>query len=680
MQRRVIFAPVLSFLVLLIALTACGAGEPVPVTRLPAETVPAFAPVEPEQPRPVATAAAPAPSGWLQMGGSQPLHGSPPYTAQFLATLYGTPAAGCSHLVWRFGDGQEARQPCGTAAAEAATWQVNHRYEEPGTYHARARLELTDGTRIDSEKAQTVIVATPQGATLRETVVRWIGCIVLLTVVGAALIALAFLRGRRRKLGAGLLGLFLISFVPPFSYVPDPLGIVLTALGGYRYDPRLPLANRFVMRGDPTETLRPYLDGLIGETGLDPLDPVSPLARYAFVKVVQRQHHTDVHVLLTYEDGTERVYPVPLRQPQDVIGFYACCWRYDGLGRLRTEHRALDPVPFAGGEAVRLGTPQRLPLPGIDEQNTQSWFGAASNPSNPRMVWSPQGDAFLTPAQDGVATELWLLVPERDSATRVADNVWEYGWLPDGSAVLYSTVGGAGGPERQVYRVGRDGKEAELLLALPAGESAFLGISEAGLWTAQDGALWLLPFEGGGEGAAQRLAALPEQPARPSAARPVQVSPAPDGRRVAYTCGAAVCLIDADGSNHVLAAADARPVSLAWRPDGQELAAVYWDYAGRESLPATLRLIDRDGTISGEVAVAPDGPVGVPQWLPDGNALLLQSYPQDGRRILFVDRASLQVTDLSQPRWDAFFTLHPDGEWVLLSNGRGGFWLSALHR
>jgi hypothetical protein len=35
---------------------------------------------------------------------------------------------------------------------------------------------------------------------------------------------------------------------------------------------------------------------------------------------------------------------------------------------------------------------------------------------------------------------------------------------------------------------------------------------------------------------------------------------------------------------------------------------------------------------------------------------------------------SRQARDLSQPHWDAWFALMPDGKSILLSNGRGGLW------
>lgn len=65
-------------------------------------------------------------------------------------------------------------------------------------------------------------------------------------------------------------------------------------------------------------------------------------------------------------------------------------------------------------------------------------------------------------------------------------------------------------------------------------------------------------------------------------------------------------------------------------------------------------------------------------WLPDGERLLLQTYPSGGRRLILVDGVAETAVDLSRPRWDALFTLHPDGETLLLSNGRGSFGRSQL--
>jgi hypothetical protein len=87
--------------------------------------------------------------------------------------------------------------------------------------------------------------------------------------------------------------------------------------GGYHYDPRLPLVNRYLIGGDPTAALRPALDMLIGQTGSEPLAEKAPLARYEFVSVrLHRFHSRDatVHVRFTYDDGSHRTYPLTLSQ------------------------------------------------------------------------------------------------------------------------------------------------------------------------------------------------------------------------------------------------------------------------------------------------------------------------------------------------------------------------------
>lgn len=666
-------------LTLVVTLVGCNQGVPVPVTR-------ASEPVEPEQPAPAPTAIGPAGStGRFEIyTGDRALSGEPPFTAALIAGVsydLAQEIAACRAVEWTFGDGAEEIHDCPTLSSSRFYWTTEHGYERPGTYHARVQMVLAGGRAIESEKTQTVVVAERQRPTLRAVFVRWLAWAGLLTTIGLTAIWLAFQRGRRRLLGASLLFLFLITFVPPFSYAPDPLGVILAVTGGYRYDPRLPLANRFLVAGDPTATLRPFLDGLVGQTGLDPLDPAAPLARYEFVKVVRRQYQTDVHVRFAYSDGAERTYSVPLSHPSSLFGFYAHDWRYDGLGRLRTEHRALPPVPLGGTDTITPGTPQRLRLAAIDAENGQDWLGASKNPLNRRLLWSPEGDAFLAPARAGAVTTLWLLSPEDGSARRIADSVWSYGWLPDGSTILYSTVEqsryiGPDGPARDVYAVSRDGQAQQRLMSLPVGQSWLPGLTEEGLWYTKDGALWFLPLVGGepvSVGQARRLAPLPGLSGRPPR-RPVQVRPAPDGERIAYSCGLALCLMDADGNNHVIAVSDERFVSLAWRGDGQQLAAAFWDYEG----PAALRLIGRDGAIVAEWPIAPDGPVDPPQWTPGGERLFLQTFPRNGRRMLAVETGRGRVIDLSRPRWDAFFALHPDGKQLLLNNGRGGFWLSQV--
>lgn len=673
------------FSLLSLLLAACqNGGEAVAVTRgLPEANAAAV--------EAVATEAAPRGGGptfgfRLWTGDGRPIHGAPPFDARLSADFYdwsrGLPAP-CAQLQWQFGDGQQESAPCASGDGAAHDWQTVHRYDAPGIYHASATMLLENGATIDSEKSQTVLVAAPQSPSLGATAVRWLGWLLLLTATGLALIVIAFQRGRRRLLSGLLLALLLITFVPPFSYVPDPLGVVLTVAGAYEDDLRLPFANRFLVAGDPTRPLRPTLDALIGQTGLDPLDPNFALSRYDFLKIRKEAYHTAVVTRFTYANGEQRSYAIPLRQPSEAFRFYDRDWRYDGLGRLRSAHEALPPVPAAGG--APFGLLQRVAGPPAEGGLAQEWFGAAANPLAPRLLWSPGGDAFLTMVAGNGNSTLWLSDLQSGATSQLAGNVWSYAWRPDGEGVVYSTVendltASASGFIMQIKQVRREGgrgmEPAQQLLALPLGQNAFPGVNEQGLWFVRDGALWLLPWDAAG-GEAQQLTPLPglqDQPRR----EPVKVYPSPDGQRVAYSCAAGLCLIDAGGGNHAVAAADARFVSLAWRGDGEQLAAAFWQYPGASPSVAELRLFARDGQRLAEVVVAAEGIVDAPQWLPDGETLLLQSYPQDGRRIIRAHPASGAVADLSQPRWDAFFALHPDGERLLLSNGRGGVWLTSL--
>jgi Tol biopolymer transport system component len=111
---------------------------------------------------------------------------------------------------------------------------------------------------------------------------------------------------------------------------------------------------------------------------------------------------------------------------------------------------------------------------------------------------------------------------------------------------------------------------------------------------------------------------------------------------------------------------------LAWSPDGTRLAVIVRDPNGLR--PVDLVIVKSNGAVDLEVEVAPRDVTDTPQWTPDGQAIFVQTYPQDGRRILAVDVGSGEVIDLSREHWDTYFSLAPDGKSLLLNNGRGGFW------
>ena len=168
----------------------------------------------------------------------------------------------------------------------------------------------------------------------------------------------------------------------------------------------------------------------------------------------------------------------------------------------------------------------------------------------------------------------------------------------------------------------------------------------------------------------QQAATLHEL-SRRGASTPVR--PTSDGTRIAYACQAGLCLQDRDGG--AWTAVDVPALDLTWSPDGDRLAAVRWDPG---DTPATLTVVRRSGEVEGTWTIAPNGPVAAPQWTPDGRWLLVQTFPFNGRHIVAVDTVTGQVLDLTPPHWDAWFALAPDGTHLLLSNGRGGFWVSEL--
>jgi hypothetical protein len=180
---------------------------------------------------------------------------------------------------------------------------------------------------------------------------------------------------------------------------------------------------------------------------------------------------------------------------------------------------------------------------------------------------------------------------------------------------------------------------------------------------------------------------------RPVAA--LAVAPAKD--RIAYRCFVDLCLTDPTGQNVTRLALDyaipsGRDLSswryasfgLAWSADGQRLAVtVVGCCKGSDHQPyATpkLLIVDRGGQLLQEYALGPDGSLAEPQWTSDGRFVFVNTFPRGGRRIVAIDTAAGTVADLSRPSWDAFFGVAPDGETMLLWNGRGGIWSMPLLR
>jgi Tol biopolymer transport system component len=517
----------------------------------------------------------------------------------------------------------------------------------------------------------------------------WLGASLL--VIGL-LIALS---GRRRwpaVVGSFLAAGLLVCFVSPLSALPNLAGIYWRLAGGYGYDPNLPFKNDFLIAGRPEKTLRPYLDKLIGEVGLSPLDPVQPLRGYEILRVGLHPHHNRIVLVTTrfiYADGSSRIYPVPLMDPaQDLRGFWLSGWRSDGLERLRSQHLALPGQPFARPDApVRVGAARRIdrlsPAANrLDEINPSHWLWGSVRVQH--LVWAPDGQSFLTAMEIAPGRRQLWVVPLDGSAPKLvaSGDIREYGWSPDGGNIvftLFDPAAAAIAPDKpyaiQAVPSGHVGQPPiPLVTRLSSAQQP--GLSADGVWFFADGNLWRAAYSGG----QPHLVASGLGATEPSG----EPRPAPGGGQVTFACSVDLCLMplssaQANGTpTSIQRAAGLEPAEISWSFDGSLLAVV--DRSSNPGVPVKLAVVGRDGQVIFSSEIAPSDVTEAPQWTPDGKTVLIQTYPYQGRRIIAVDLASRQATDLSQEHWDAYFALSPDGTQLLLNNGRGDFWTADLIR
>jgi hypothetical protein len=524
------------------------------------------------------------------------------------------------------------------------------------------------------------------GLALPPTVVRppspWLPA---LPWVGGALLVVGvlFVLGGRRRwpavAGAVLAGSLLTSYVPPLSAVPNPAGVYYRLRGGYSYDPHLPFRNLFVVAGQPEEQLRPHLDALIGQVGLSPLDPNQPLAGYEILRVGLHPAHRDAALVTTrfiYADGSSRVYPVPLLGPVPG-GLWMANWREDGLARLRSVHLDLPGQPFATATSpIQLGPARQLALSPeanrLDEVNPGHWLWQAVRVQH--LVWAPDGRAFLAATEvDRSDRRLWRVDLDGSPPRLVASgDIYEYGWSPDGAVIVYTRLdvdAAMAAPTRPyaIMALADEPRAAPQTIATGLGTAQLPGLTRSGLWFFSDGTLWLAPYDGGTPKpvSAETADLLPRDAPRPS----------PAGRQVAFACGGRLCLMPVPVEPSAAAEVERLDYALAeaaWTADGDRLAVIHRPPSGVG--PVRLVVLTAAGEVVWEADIAPGEATEPPQWTPDGAAVFVQTYPQDGRRIIAADVATRQVLDLSREHWDAYFALAPDGRRLLLNNGRGDWW------
>ena len=107
--------------------------------------------------------------------------------------------------------------------------------------------------------------------------------------------------------------------------------------------------------------LRSRLDGLLGQVGLDPLDPIRPLVgtQILGMDVDRLGSRSGGHALVRfqYADGSSREYPIYLQgKPRPLVDGY-----YTSLDRLFSPHIELPGLPVnLDGAPLRIGSPVRV--------------------------------------------------------------------------------------------------------------------------------------------------------------------------------------------------------------------------------------------------------------------------------------------------------------------------------
>jgi hypothetical protein len=514
----------------------------------------------------------------------------------------------------------------------------------------------------------------------------------------SALLAMPSLTLSRRALTGLLIGFFvLISLVPPFSAVPNPLGAVALVTGGYQQPLGAFWGNTFatVMDADqPVPAVTARLDQLLGQTGLEPLKPHAPLVHYTIDAVQSASLSipwTRVAVTLQFADGSTREATIPVQQ----VGRYEV---QTSLDRLATAHTVLPGLPAADSRtSFHLGTPQRLGL----HPDAEALFSHGHQVIE--VQWSPDGQWLLvqttaTSSQPSVPAGFWIVPLDGTAPRQLTTFATTAHWSATGDSVI--TVQHTGARHPALYTVVAHDLQTMRTTVVGSTDRQAVALHGDAVYLVREEQLWRVRLS---DGASTSLGSLPN--AAP-VAHADAMALAPDGSMLAYRCTMHVCLVDLQYDRLVTrlplpyqaattapagdAATDAgatpRPTAapdtittpylaslkLAWSPDSTALA-ISTAATDQRGAP-TLYVLTRDGVQMAAMTLGADGRVDHPAWLPDSQHLMLTSYPAGGRRLLLVTPTAQTVADLSQPHWDARGRLHPDGQQIIVWNGNGGLW------
>lgn len=547
-------------------------------------------------------------------------------------------------------------------------------------------------------------------------------------------------RNIRWRLGFALFYL-VVTCLPPFSYAPNAVGLYQITHGNYSYDPSSPWTNHFAATWhgpDPRPVLAKTLDSLIGKTGLDPLDAAHPLVSYRVEQVSPLPDNDALiaQIEFRYTDDSARMYRYLVRgrgacRPECGAGG----WIYTDLDAFRSEHKALPGLPLVDATSpITLGTPQRLPIP-YDAQHfaALAYLGAAgqmlSTYNAVDAFWAPDKQSFLLLGSNGGSDSdyrpvLWHIALDGSWIQRVDGEVISCAWEAGGTRFVYLRRADSEDPgyglrwftRYQIVIV--DAATGGQMVAADTFSRDYSVVGDAvyylqtdDMLPKTDARLWRKPLD---DRPAQAITVLTDMVIADNSGYQSTLAVSPDGKQVIYRCGTALCLTDIANTTSVQLDLDSSaqaaqvqippppppPLSLpglpprfstgglgafhaAWSHDGSRLAIVgSYSYSISSSSgipsPSILWILDAAGRTRSVSPIGSINGISTTQWTPDDRFLVTPSFPYGGRRIVGVEAASGQVWDLTQPKWDAFSSLSPDGKQVLLWNGRGGFWTADL--
>jgi Tol biopolymer transport system component len=297
--------------------------------------------------------------------------------------------------------------------------------------------------------------------------------------------------------------------------------------------------------------------------------------------------------------------------------------RGDGEGSVNGSH-----TPSASAPAVAL-TPQHASVVALDGTILRTIpglpddaYGLVLSPDGTRIAFLRGSGAIATIGMDGQGL----------ANLDISIAAGTLAWSPDGARLAFSGLNINGNVD--IYVVDANGSNLHRLTGNPSVDE-WPSWSPDGLTIVYDN-IGARPADGDGFSSTSELYTVPASGGRTTRLTTDEVDDAmpaysPDGSMIAYHHEGQIWVMDADGRHpHLAAALPCCSFTPTWSPDGSRLAFTTYDGSWRarisyDELPVVrVHLLDLSaGRIFdvGDAEVATDA--NPPQWLPSGDALLL---------------------------------------------------------